>query len=98
MIDLENEERVNAKMRAFGETVTAIRQKIADVDGGLGKRITEIELYVRDTFLQKDSFRAVIAEIMNDMKSLGDRIETRLLRMEDKLDRAHDRREHNSSD
>jgi hypothetical protein len=93
---LENEERINATMRAIGETFTALRQKISDVDGALGRRINEIELYVRDTFLQKESFRAVIAEIMNDMKNLGDRIENRLLRMENKLDRAHDSRDKNS--
>jgi hypothetical protein len=93
---LENEERINATMRAIGETFTALRQKISDVDGALGRRINEIELYMRDTFLQKESFRAVIAEIMNDMKNLGDRIENRLLRMENKLDRAHDSRDKNS--
>jgi hypothetical protein len=93
---LENEERTNAFMRTIGETFTAMRQKIADVDAALGKRITDIELYVRDTFLQKESFRAVISEIMNDMKNLGDRIENRLLRMENKLDRAHDTRDRNT--
>lgn len=95
---LENEERANATMRAIGETFTAMRQKVADVEIALGKRITEIELYVRDTFLQKESFRVVISEIMNDMKNLGDRIENRLLRMENKLDRAHDHRERGPTD
>jgi hypothetical protein len=88
---LENEERVNNTSRQVGDTVAAIRQKIVEVDTSLTRKISEVELYVRDTFLQKESFRAVISEIMNDMKNLGDRIENRLLRMETKLDRAHDR-------
>lgn len=88
---LENEERVNQSMRAIGETFTAIRQKISDVDIALGKRITEIELYVRDTFIQKDSFRIVMSEITRDMKDLGDRIERGLERMEKKIDKTRDR-------
>jgi hypothetical protein len=87
---LENEERINASMRASGETFSAIRQKIFEVDTATGKRITDIELYVRDTYLQKDSFRAVIAEITRDMKDLGDRIERGLERMEKKIDKARD--------
>jgi hypothetical protein len=95
---LENEERVNATMRSIGETFTGIRQKISEVDIALGKRITEIELYVRDTFLQKESFRVVIAEITANIKGLGDRIESRMQRMEDKFDKAQDRHDRNSSD
>ncbi len=82
---LESERRVDQAIRSVGETFTALRQKI-----------TEVELYVRDTFVQKESFRVVINQIMTDMKGIGDRIEARLLRMENKLDRDHDQRDRNS--
>jgi len=38
--------------------------------------------------VQKDSFHAVTAQIMSDVKGIGDRIEARLLRMESKIDEA----------
>lgn len=75
---LETESRLNQTLREVGENFTAMRQKV-----------TEVELYMRDHFVQKDAFQAIVSQIMSDMKSIGDRIETRLLRMESKIDRAN---------
>lgn len=71
---------LSALGRQFGETITAIRQKI-----------TEAEFYMRDNFVRKETFTTVMSNLENDMRGLGDRIEARLLRMEEKLDEAAQR-------
>lgn len=65
----EIDERIDAQSRQFGETVAALRQKITDV-----------ELYVRDNFVRRDSFYTNIQE-------LAKRIETRIDRLETKIDK-----------
>jgi hypothetical protein len=69
----EKQERVS---RDFGEAVAAIRQKLH-----------EVELWTANTFLRRDSFYKVQEELKTEMKALGDKIETRLERMEEKIDR-----------
>lgn len=94
---LQNEEKANIAVRQVGDTISALREYVRKIDTDIGKRITEIELYVRDNYIQKVSFGAVIKEIMDDMKGLSDRIEKQLLRMENKLDRVNGHRDHDSS-
>lgn len=62
--------------REFGEVATALRQKIH-----------EVETWSRDEFVRKKSFDVVIDGLRGDLKSIGDKIEARLLRMEGKIDR-----------
>jgi hypothetical protein len=73
---IENADRVDTAVRQIGETFTAFRTKI-----------TEVELYLRDNYVRRDSFQSVVGQVMGDMKTIGDRIEARLLRMEGKIDR-----------
>ena len=61
--------------RNFGETASALREKIR-----------EIELYCRDTFVRRESFSEVITKLSSDINLLATRIETRLVRMEEKID------------
>lgn len=79
---LETQEKVNRTVRDLDETFRAIRQKI-----------NEVELYIRDNYVQEKSFSAIVNQVMSDMKGIGERIENRLLRMENKLDRAKDDRD-----
>jgi len=53
--------------RTIGESIGAIREKIA-----------QVELYMRDNFLRREA----LSEIKQDIRVLGDKLEARLLRME----------------
>jgi deoxyadenosine/deoxycytidine kinase len=68
-------DRIEQQGREFGEIATALRIKIV-----------EVELYVRDNFVRKETFVPLMAKIEIDVRAIGDRIETRLLRMEQKID------------
>lgn len=68
---------ISKQYHDFGESLTAIRTKI-----------TEVELYGRDNFVRREGFYAVQKQLTDDMKVLGEKLDTRLERMEDKLDSA----------
>jgi len=61
--------------REIGETVMAIRE-----------RVTQVELYMRDNFVRKETFNPILAEIRGELRGIGSSIEARLLRMESKID------------
>ncbi len=69
------EDRQNGAVQAVGETIHAMREKV-----------TQIELWARDTFLRKDDFDRINQQNLAALKSLGDKIESRLERMENKID------------
>jgi hypothetical protein len=71
----EIEERQDRQSREVGETVAAVREKI-----------NQVELYCRDTFVRRDGFYKVRDELAVDIKTLGEKIEARLERMESKID------------
>lgn len=59
--------RADTIRHEFGETASAIRQKIHDV-----------ETWNRDTFVRKESFEMVVNRIEKSMEKLGDRFEEKL--------------------
>lgn len=66
---------IDGLRREFGETAQAIRQKVSDV-----------EIWGRDNYVKKDSFGVVTDRISREVKDFADRIDTRLERMESKID------------
>jgi hypothetical protein len=71
----EIDERIDQQSRQFGETAAALRTKIS-----------EVEIYIRDHYVKKETFGPLMAEIKTDIKSFGEKIEGRLERMEGKID------------
>lgn len=71
----EIEEKQRQHSREFGETVAAIRQKVADV-----------ELYGANNYVRREGFYKVQEALTADIKAMGDKIELRLSRMETKID------------
>lgn len=71
----EIEEKQERYTHDIGETVAAIRQRIADV-----------ELYGANNYVRRDGFAMVQNQLTADINKLGDRIETRLSKLETKID------------
>lgn len=61
--------------RSFGESLSAIREKIR-----------EVELFGRDTYMRRDSFYKTMEILSADIKNQFTRLDHRLERMEGKLD------------
>jgi hypothetical protein len=72
----EIEERQDKLSRECGDSILAIREKVS-----------QVELFCRDTFMRRDSFYEANKKNGDDMKAAWDRIEQRLDRMEKKIDR-----------
>lgn len=72
--------------RAFEDNVDRLRSEIGEIGRGLRQKITEVEIYVRDTFVRKETFAPVMTKLETDLKTVGDKIDARLLRIDTKLD------------
>lgn len=70
----------------FDTQIDALRQNTGEMGAALRQKINDVELYARDTFMRRDSFQLVQAELKEQVKALGDKIENRLERMEAKID------------
>jgi hypothetical protein len=70
-------DRSDLMTREFGETVSAIRQKVHDV-----------EMFTRDTFVRKDSFELVVGRLEKSIEKLGDKIEDKLERFVERFQKA----------
>lgn len=82
----EVELRQDEQVRNIGETIRGFQDHVRTVDQRLTDKIREVELFCRDTFVRRDGFYKVRDEMSADLKALGDKIETRLERMEVKID------------
>ena len=69
---------IDVTTQRFGETVAAARQKM-----------TDMELWNRDTFVSKGTFNLVISQIRESWQRFEDNIGKRLDRIEDKIDHSH---------
>lgn len=67
-------ERGEILRHEFGETGSALRTKIH-----------EVETWNRDTFVRKDSFEMVIGRLEKSIDKLGDKIEDRLDKMFERM-------------
>jgi hypothetical protein len=79
-LDLERkiDQEIDTVNRNFGETVTAAKTKM-----------TEMELWGRDNYVNKATFNVVMAQLRSDSERLEDKIDRRFDRLEAKLDDNH---------
>lgn len=61
------DDKIERQVRYFGETVSAVRQKITDV-----------EIYTRDTFVRKAEIQNEISNFSDRVEARLDRIENKL--------------------
>lgn len=71
----EIEERQDTHLRHTGETISALRQKINDV-----------QLESAQTYMRRDGFYQVQQQIVADMKELGKKIDERFDKLNERID------------
>jgi hypothetical protein len=74
---------IETAKREVGETVSAIRLKIGEVETAVNK----FESWVLKEFVRRDSFEKVIAEVRTAMSEMGRSLEKRFDKIDTKLDR-----------
>lgn len=71
----ELDSHIDGLRREVGETLTAMRQKIQ-----------EVELYIRDNYVRRDSFSEVTKRISNEVEAAVGRVELQVAKLENKID------------
>lgn len=74
-LDRRLTDETNQTLNRFGETVSAMRQKM-----------TEMELWNRDNFVNKVTFQVVIQQFRDSWQRLEDKIDKRFDRIDEKLE------------
>jgi hypothetical protein len=72
--------------REFESDVDQLRREIGETIHGVRQKMVDMELWNRDTFLRRESFFEIMKGLNVNMENLGNKLEARLLRMENKLD------------
>jgi hypothetical protein len=72
---------------AHTATVDALRREIGETVSALKAKVHEIETWARDHFVRRDSFEGVVRELKEAIAAQGDKIDKRLDRIDEKLDR-----------
>lgn len=86
---LRNE--IDVHSREVGETITALRTHVSAIDRDTTAKITQVELYVRDTFVRRDSWHTAMNQLQERWAAGEKAAEERALRLEAKVDKLVDR-------
>jgi hypothetical protein len=82
---------IDTHSREIGETITALRTHVLTIDRDTTKKITEVELYVRDTFVRRDSWHKAMDQMQERWAAAEVAEKERALRIEAKVDRIIER-------
>jgi hypothetical protein len=82
---------IDSHSREVGETITSLRTHLGNVDRDTTAKITEVELYVRDTFVRRDSWHTAMNQLQERWAAGEKAAEERSLRLEVKLDKIVER-------
>lgn len=73
--DLQLQQLVSDLSKQFGETISALKEKI-----------TQVEFFIRDRYVSKETFTLVTDRFMAEIRTLGTELGARQLRLETKFD------------
>jgi hypothetical protein len=94
-VALEFERRLKAEVdtstRYSGESLAAFRQRLTEVETAGLKKITEVELYVRDTYVSKETFTLVVQELRDSFNRLADKLDDRFDGVDSRFNNMNDR-------
>lgn len=72
---IELEKKINEETdtirKEFGETVSALKEKL-----------TQVELYIRDNYVTKNSFNTVLERILAEIRTLSEKLDSHRLRVD----------------
>lgn len=72
---------------AIIETEQTMSQRTGEVGNALRDKITQVEFFVRDTYVEKDDLKQIISMMDENMKMRFDLLQSTVNRLADRLDR-----------
>jgi hypothetical protein len=79
-------DEIEAHRVTIDNKIDSLRSHTGEMGSALRAKITEVELYTRDTFIRRDTFNNFVSNITESFKVAFDKIDRRLERMETKMD------------
>ena len=80
-------ERIDEHRERFDYEVSEVRKGAGEMGIAIRAKIQEVELYIRDTYVRRDSFGAVMDQFRSEWRGQFELLNSRLERMEKKIDR-----------
>lgn len=75
----------------FDAEVDSLRQNTGEGLSAIRQKINDVELFVRDTFVRRDTFARFVDTIQTSLNAQFDKFSTRMDRMENKIDKLAER-------
>lgn len=85
--DLAHHARVAQMERDHHEELAALRREFGTVGEAIRQKVNQFEIWSRDEFVRKGSFEIVIARMEKSNETLGDKIEKRLDKMAERIEK-----------
>lgn len=71
--------------------ISAQREKHEAEMSGMRDHIKTVEIWARDEFVRSREFYPIVESIKSDIKILGDKLDAKMIRIEDKIDTLNQR-------
>lgn len=82
--DVINAHRLEVEKKIDNET-DQVRREVGETISALKEKVTQIELYVRDTYVSKNSFNTVLERILSELKNVSEKFENRCMKLETEI-------------
>lgn len=85
-IGQEIEQKIEAHRDRFDDQIDRLQNETGELGHSLRTKIQHVELFVRDTYVRRDSFYQTMKGYGEEMRGQFEKIDARLERMESKID------------
>src|SRR5438445_8633933 len=82
---------INGRANSVGEDVQVLRHEVGETITALKQKINDNDIYLRDHFVRRESFRLVADGLRVQIEAAVKRLEAQIDRLSDKIDRRYDR-------
>lgn len=71
--------------KELGDEMSELTKQVTETLMAMREKIVQVEFYVRDNYVSKDTFNVVTERILAELRSVGDKFDSRCTSMETKI-------------
>lgn len=69
----------------FGDDMNDLRKQVIETMTAMRERTTQIELYIRDNYVSKETFNTVTERILAELRAISEKFDSRSASLENKI-------------
>jgi hypothetical protein len=81
----------------FERRISEARREVIETTTSMRDRITQVEFYIRDNYVTKETFNQVLNRILAELETIREKMETNRVSVEGKLDQLRPPANHNKT-